>query len=278
MREFLRFITLAALIYTMATGSQMENLQQGSVPPEVRLLLDVVSRLGPVNAVTEASEAVPPISICFEDRKALRAFTTVLKKFRGNFQWIPLSRLPYVCVVPVAEQRGVKMPLPQITSLAVQDIASLARFIERELHLEGVPSQGMVITPIAKHTGGVGPGGPALLTANPRQYLSNGFLPTSARDRTVEYWISDEEGDLMYDKVHPMRVTASQPPELPLLARVCHSKYEDLIILPSEVTSLKEECIRMTNTWDDLRPALERIARICDMASADGLGIVVLGR
>lgn len=278
MRKRFRCIAIAALLCRMVTGSQMDNSLQGSVPPEVRSLLDVISRLGPVNAVTEASEAEPPISVCFEDHKALRAFTTVLRKFRGNFQWIPLSRLPYVCVVPVAEQRGVETPLPQMRSLAVQDIASLAKFVERELHLEGAPSQGVVITPIAKHSGEAGPGGPALLVADPHQYLSNGFVPTSARDRTVEYWISDEEGDLMYDKVHAARGAVSQWPELPLLARVCESKYEDLVILPSEVTSLKEECIRMTGTWADLRPALERIARICDMASGKQLGIVVLGQ
>lgn len=128
----------------------------------------------------------------------------------------------------------------------------------------------------AKHTGEVGPGGPALLVADPRQYLSNGFVPTSARDRMVEYWMSDEEGDLMYDKVHAAGGTALQ--RLPLLARVCESKYEDLIIMPSEVTDLKEECTHMTSTWADLRPALERLARICDMASRERLGIVVLGR
>lgn len=278
MRESLRCISVAALICTMTTGSQMGNSQQGSVPAEVRSLLDVISRLAPVNAVMETTEAEPSISVCFEDRKALRPFVAVLKRFRGNFQWIPLSRLPYVCLVPVAEQRGLEMPLAKARSLAVQDLASLARFAERELQLEGVPSQGVAITPMARRTGEVGPGGPALLVADPQQYLASGFVPTSVRDRTVEYWISDEEGDLMYDKLHGGHGTALRVPELPLLARVCKSKYEDLIILPSEVTALKEECIRMTGTWADLRPALERMARICDIASGDQLGIVVLGQ
>jgi hypothetical protein len=262
----------------MATGSKVDDSQQGPVPPEVRLLLDVVSRLAPVNVVIDVSEGDPPISVCFEDRKALRAFTAVLRKFRGNFRWIPVSRLPYVCVVPVAEQRGSEIPLPQIRRLAVQDIASLARFVEIELQLAGAPSHGVIITQTAGHAGDIGPGGPALLVADPRQYLSNGFIPTSPRDKTVERWISDEEGDLMYDKLHPSDEIGSKPRDAALLKRVCESKYEDLIILPLEVRTLREECQRMAYSWPDLRPALDRIARICDTALSDGLGIVVLGR
>jgi hypothetical protein len=262
----------------MATGSKVDDSQQGPVPPEVRLLLDVVSRLAPVNVVIDVSEGDPPISVCFEDRKALRAFTAVLRKFRGNFRWISVSRLPYVCVVPVAEQRGSEIPLPQIRRLAVQDIASLARFVEIELQLGGAPSHGVIVTQTAGHAGDIGPGGPALLVADPRQYLSNGFIPTSPRDKTVERWISDEEGDLMYDKLHPSDEIGSKPRDAALLERVCESKYEDLIILPLEVRTLREECQRMAYSWPDLRPALDRIARICDTALSGGLGIVVLGR
>ena len=278
MPEPFRCITIAVLICSMATGSKVDDSQQGPVPPEVRLLLDVVSRLAPVNVVIDVSEGDPPISVCFEDRKALRAFTAVLRKFRGNFRWIPVSRLPYVCVVPVAEQRGSEIPLPQIRRLAVQDIASLARFVEIELQLGGAPSHGVIVTQTAGHAGDIGPGGPALLVADPRQYLSNGFIPTSPRDKTVERWISDEEGDLMYDKLHPSDEIGSKPRDAALLERVCESKYEDLIILPLEVRTLREECQRMAYSWPDLRPALDRIARICDTALSGGLGIVVLGR
>lgn len=276
MHEFLRCIALTTFICTMAAGSQMENSQQASVLPEVHSLLDVISRLAPVNMAVDASEG-EPISLCFEDRKELRAFTSLLRTFHGNFQWIPVSRLPYVCVVPTWEKGESEVGAPQIKRLAVQDIALLAKFVERELHLEGVPSRGVTITRVAKHVQQVGPGGPALLVAEPRQYLSNGFVPTSSRDRTVEYWISDEEGNLMYDKLHPSHGTASSG-NAPLLDRLCESKYEDLVVLPSEVKTLREECQRMAHDWPDLKTALDRVARICDMALRDGLGIVVLGQ
>ncbi len=216
-----------------------------------------------------------PLSLCFEDREELRAFTSLLRNFHGNFQWIPVSRLPYVCVVPTWEKAESDVSALQIKRLAVQDIGLLAKFVERELQLEGVPSRGVNITSVAKHVQQVGPGGPALLVADPRQYLSNGFVPTSSRDRTVEYWISDEEGDLMYDKLHASHGTASSG-SAPLLERVCESKYEDLVVLPSEVSALREECQRMVHDWPDLKSALDRVARICEMALRDGLGIVVL--
>jgi hypothetical protein len=278
MHKFLRCIALPTLICTMATGTQMENSQQASVLPEVRSLLDVISRLAPVNVAVDSSGGEPPISICFEDRKELRAFTGLLRDFRGNFQWIPVSRLPYVCVVPAAEKRAAEIGVPQLRRLAAQDIGALAKFVERELHLEGVPSQGVTIAHAAKPTGEIGRGGPALLVAEPRQYLSNGFVPTSSRDRAVEYWISDGEGDLMYDKLHPLRGTASGSSKTALLERVCESKYEDVVILPSQVSALREECQRVAQDWPDLKGALDRIARVCDIALTDGLGIVVLGK
>jgi hypothetical protein len=279
MRKSVPWIAITALICCLAAGYKMNNFQQASVPPEVRSLLDVISRLTAVNAVVDTSgEGEPPISVCFEDREALRPFTNALRSFRGNFLWMPLAQLPYICVVPVAEKSHIEVPPSRIRSLAIQDIASLARFLERELHLENVPSQGVMIRQMTKRAEEVGPGGPALLVANPHDYLSNGLAPTSARDRTVEYWISDEEGDLMYEKLHPSHGTASGFRGMALLERVCESKYEDLIILPSEVRSLKEECQRMADRSADLRPAMVRVVRVCDLALTDGLGIVVLGR
>jgi hypothetical protein len=255
----------------------MENPQQASVPPEVRSLLDVISRLAPVHMAMDATEGEPPISICLEDRKELRVFTSLLRNFHGNFQWIPVSRLPYVCIVPTWEKGITDIGASQVKRLVAQDVALLAKFVERELHLEGVPSQGVSITPAAKRAEQIGPGGPALLVAEPRQYLLNGFVPTSSRDRTVQYWISDEEGNLMYDKLHPLQGTAAGG-NTALLERVCESKYEDLVLLPSEVSALREECQRMAHDWPDLKAALDRVARVCDMALGDGLGIVVLGQ
>jgi hypothetical protein len=63
-----------------------------------------------------------------------------------------------------------------------------------------------------------------------------------------------------------------------MLERVCASKYEDLIIMPSEVPALKEQARRMSDASPDLKPAMERIARVCDIASREHLGIVVLGQ
>src|SRR5579875_501128 len=272
-------IALTVLVCRLTGGSQMDRFKQESVTPEARSLLEVISRLAPVDAVVNASaEGEPPISVCFRDSVSFRPLKIALGNFRGNFRWVPMAQLPYVCIVPLTPDAEVAVSQSRMRAFAVQDIASLARFVERELHLEGVASQGVVVTPIAKHAEETGPGGPALLVADPRQYLSNGFLPTSARDRAVEYWISDEEGDLMYAKTHPPHGTPSEFRDVALLQRVCESKYEDLIILPSEVRSLRKESERMANSWADLKPALDRIARICDMAVDDGLGIVVLGQ
>lgn len=81
----------------------------------------------------------------------------------------------------------------------------------------------------------------------------------------------------MYDKLHPSHGTASGV-NTALLERVCESKYEDLVVLPSEVSALREECQRMAHDWPDLKTALDRVAQVCDMALRDRLGIVVLGQ
>jgi hypothetical protein len=256
----------------------MNNFQRALILPEARLLLDIISRLGPVDSVVDiASAGELPISVCFRDSQSFRPFKVILSSFRGSFRWVAMAHLPYTCVVPLVQESGLAASQDQTRTLAIQDIKSLAKFVERELHLEGIPSHGVVVRHIEKSTGEVGPGGPALLVANPRQYLSNGFVPTSGRDRTIEYWISDEEGDILYERLHPSQGTPSHV-NMELLDRICESKYEDLIILPSEVGSLREQCDRMADSSADLKPAMLRVARICEMASSDGLGIVVLGK
>ncbi len=279
MRATFTRITVTALVFRLGAIYGMDNFQQGSILPEVRSLLEVISRLAPVDSVVDNSaEDELPISVCFRDSQSFRPFKLVLSRFRGNFRWVPMAHLPYVCVVPLITDGGSATSDDETRALVIQDLGSLARYVEGELHLEGVPPQGVFVTQRKKHVRDVGPGGPALLVADPHEYVTNGFVPTSKRDKTVEYWMSDEEGDLIYDKLHASHGTASGLRDMALLKRVSESKHGDLIILASEVHSLKEECQRMADGSPDLRAAMTRVARVCDLALADGLGIVVLGR
>jgi hypothetical protein len=178
----------------------------------------------------------------------------------------------------MARPGGRSLPAAEAESATTRDITELAARIEEEFDLAHAPSLGLTIVDAPEPDQPQGPGGPALLVRDPPQYLQNTHLPTSPLDREVDYWISDEEGDLMYERLHSPEETSPQLAHLPLLARVCKSQYEDLTILPSEVAALKEESRRLAATAPDLKAAMVRIARVCDLALKDGLGIIVLGR
>jgi hypothetical protein len=179
----------------------MGGSEEVSILPEVRALLSVISRLAPVRAVVDNSAAgMLPISVCFEDSQAFRPVIGLLKTYRGNFRWMALTRLPYVCLVPVLHEHSAGISMHRLQTLAMQDLAALTSLFERSLNLHGLPGKGLVVEKAAERDAEHGPRGPALLVADPQGYLSSGLLPTSGMDRTVEFWITDEEGDLMYDR------------------------------------------------------------------------------
>jgi hypothetical protein len=278
MRTAILFAVIIMILCASANGETMGSLEDESLVPEVRSLLDVISRLARVHAKADRSLAGSDISVCFQDSQAFRPVIGVLKTYRGNFQWVALTRLPYVCFVPVLGEQNVVPPIHQMRTLAIQDIVALTTLIEHRLNLSGLPGKGVVVENVSERAADHGPGGPALLVADPRTYLSNGLLPTSEMDREVDYWITDEEGDLMYDRLHPSEGALARPTEMPMLKRVCNSKYEDLIVIPSEVAALKEEARSMADASPDLTDAMARIGRVCDVALQGHLGIVVLGQ
>ena len=248
---------------------------------EVWSLLDVLSRLAPIRAIVHrAAGNGLETAACFEDNLAFRELGDVLRKFQGSYNWILLSQMPYLCLVPTAPVgREIRnLSAKEAQSAAARDMRDLAIFVEKEFGLSSSPSLGLTITAAPISDNSHGPGGPALLVRDPRRYLSNNFLPTSPLDHQVDYWISDEEGDLMYEKLHSSERAVAELAEMPLLARVCKSLYEDLIILPGEVRALGAESRRMAESTPSLRVAMERIERICAMAAKNDLGIIVLGR
>ncbi len=160
----------------------------------------------------------------------------------------------------------------------LQDVTPLAEFIESGCDLRARPSKGIQVLPtraesVVEH----GPGGPALLIADPSLHLSSDLRATSPHDRTVDFWMSDQELDDLYDTLHSSGETGRATGEMHLLRRISESRYEDLIILPDEVAMLRKECEGMSRVSSTLEAAMRRITTICDLAARHHLGMVVPG-
>ncbi len=140
----------------------MNISQQASLLPESRALIEVLSRLAPIKAVVDNS--VPgelPLSICFEDGEAFRPFIGLLKSFKGNLRWLPVSRLAYTCIIPTLAIDSLRaVPREQARVMAIDDIRALTAVVERELNLAGVASKGVSIAQAPSCAGHPGPGGP----------------------------------------------------------------------------------------------------------------------
>lgn len=136
MRRRFSWIAITALVFGLGVGHTMSDSHRDLVLGEVRLLLEVTSRLAPVESVVDDSAGGElPISVCFRDSESFRPLKTALAEFRGNYRWVPMAHLPFVCLVPLVQESS--SPTSQARAMAIQDIASLAKFMEHRLSLEG---------------------------------------------------------------------------------------------------------------------------------------------
>jgi hypothetical protein len=258
-----------------------KNAQHDLTLDEVRPVLDVISRLAPLKLVSVPEFMVGSLKVCFADDPAFRPLTATLGRFQGNASWLLIAHVPLVCLAAVPEESRLRDQRndtpPKFRQWILQDIDRLAVFLERELSLGNEPSKGIQALALSAAITGHGPGGPTYLVADPQRFLTNKFLPTSPHDRTIEYWLSDDELDQLYNVVHPSGKTETAVRELDLLKRISESTYETLIILPGEVARLKRECEEASHILSGFKDAMKRIIAICDQATSEHLGIVVIG-
>ena len=229
-------------------------------------------------------QALPgSFGICFADDDAFKPLTSALGKYKGNASWLLISRPPALCLVAAPEATEVRTRQiasdSQLKNLILQDVLPLSSFLEEQLGLVGAPSKGIQAEKeIPGHLAlGDGPGGPTLLVSDPDRYISSGFQSTSGRDRTIDFWMSEQELEALYSVLHPVQNLTTSIGDLPILKRASESTHENFMVLPKDVAKLRHECEIMAGASRDLRAGMQRVIRICDLAETDHLGILVIG-
>lgn len=249
---------------------------------DLRPLLDVISRLATVKLSGQQALS-GSFGICFADNEAFKPLISALGKYKGNASWLLVSRPPAVCLIAAPEEtqvhgRQIAIEL-QLRDLILQGVLPLSSFLEEQLGVVGAPSKGIQAekeSP-AHSAVGDGPGGPTLLVSDPDRYIASGFRSTSNRDRTIDFWMSEQELDTLYSVLHPAQSVTMGVGDLPILKRASESTHENFIVLPKDVAKLRHECETLAGGSPDLRAALQRVIRICDLAETDHLGILVIG-
>jgi len=111
------------------------------------------------------------------------------------------------------------------------------------------------------------------LVAAPKAYPEN-RRPTSAYDRLLHAWITDEEYGQLYDALHD----TPQWRNLPILARLAEEGiYGALAIEGVEVARLIDECEVAVLEYPHLKGTFDTIHRVCRSAMASKLGLVIEG-
>lgn len=249
---------------------------------DLRPVLDVISRLATVRLSGQQALS-GSFGICFADNEAFKPLTSALGKYKGNASWLLVSRPPAVCLVAAPEETELRTRQTasesQLKNLILEDVLPLASFLEEQLGLVGAPSKGIRLEKESPAHSAIedGPGGPTLLVSDPDRYISSGFRSTSGRDRTIDFWMSEQELETLYSVLHPAQNVATNVGDLPILKRASESTHENFIVHPKDVARLRHECEIVAAESVDLRAGMQRVIRICDLAEADHLGILVIG-
>ncbi len=280
MKTHIGLLTLLISSFSNGQAMEIDSPDMGLTLDEVRPVLEILSRLGPVKVIARPSLVAGSLHVCFEEHSALKSLNGDLARYDGNAQWIIASRLPLLCLVAVPKgstlrSRQIK-DRGQLKRLILEDVDPLARFLERELRLIDAPSRGIEVVMGSGNSPQHGPGGPALLVGDPGRLVPGNFAATSPYDETVDFWMSDRELDDLYEILH-LSGANSAFDGMDLLKRVTEKTYETLIILPDEVGRLRSQCEAMSRVSRNLKEAMLRVAMICDRAAAHRLGIVVIG-
>lgn len=267
-----------------ATGEDMD-ISSGSIltADDLQPVLEVISRLAPVT-LNKQQRLPGLVSVCFLYNQAFETLNSALANFRGSATWTLLSRPPLVCLAVIPAESALRAhridSVAKLRNFIRPDVKSLASYLEQQLRVSGNPSKGIKVREESVDSTNLSvlhaPGGPALLVSDPNRYIASGFHSTSARDLTVDFWMSDRELFELYADLEQAS-TERGSRGLPLLRRVAEATHENLIVLPAEVPILKLECNVMAGVSKRLRGAMQRVIQICDMAEANDLGIVVIG-
>lgn len=278
-RTFIRgFVLLYSISGVVMTSGATLNLTTN----ELRPVLEVISRLATVR-VSGQPALSGAFGICFSEDEAFKPVGSALGRYKGNASWLLISRPPAVCLMAVPAKTELQSDQvgseSQLKDFILRDVLPLSSFLEEQLGIVGSPSKGIRFEKESPALSAVaeGPGGPTLLVSDPNRYISSGFRSPSARDRTIDFWMSQEELDHLYSILHPVRNVAGAVGDLPALKRASESTHENFILLPKDVAKLRRECEILAGASFDLRSAMQRVIRICDLAEADHLGILVIG-
>jgi hypothetical protein len=231
--------------------------------------------------------------ICWLTRVEFGVINSVSWKFKGNARWYLLSDMPRTCLVAeIGEDRfpvaGAEQRIPlaeSLRELATSDLPRFAEFLEEALQLKHKSSLGYELSnqelelPLVEDH--VGSGRPVAIVADPVRYALNEGLPTSQWDRTIHFWITEEEYDQLYAilEKHRQFLESSDFGEYPLLWRIVTESYGNVAIQANEVEELSSECQRLSKKLGLplVSGALLKIESICRSAQNYKLGICITG-
>lgn len=276
------FIRGLIFLYALSSVAMTSGASFNLTANDLRPVLEVMSRLATVRLSGQPALS-GSFGICFADNEAFKPLTSALAKYKGTASWLLTSRPPVVCLMAVPEEAEVRSrhiaSESQLKDLILQDVLPLASFLQEQLGLVGAPSKGIRVEKERPAYSAVdsGPGGPTLLVSDPDRYISSGFRSTSDRDRTIDFWMAEQELDNLYSLLHSSQKRTTDTADLPILKRASESTHENFIVLPKDVAKLRHECEIVASESLDLRAGMQRVIRICDLAEADHLSILVIG-
>ena len=253
---------------------------------EAESLLQIISRLGHIVLVKPSPYLrIAWPHMCWLSDPKVDAVNSEMWKFNGNAFWYLLSDMPRTCLV--AEVRTDTMlsePVqPAIADVllakARADLPNLADFLEAALDLRNKPSLGYELSkhelelPLVEDR--IGSGRPVVITAEPDKYAVGTGLPTSHFDRTMHFWITEED----YDSLYAILEKESLSSDYPLLGRIVAGSYQNVAIQPNEIKKLNLECqhLRSELCQSSLANALLNIESVGRSATNYNLGICVPG-
>lgn len=289
-------LILFAANQTRETTLDLDNVIKPFSLEEAKPFLQTISKLHDVVVVNPSPYLkIGWPRICWLTDANFGVINTVSWKFRGQARWYLLSDMPRTCLVAEALQTGLpedaadpsswRRAADRIRQIASGDLPRFASFLEDQLDLKDKPSLGYraleheLELPLMEDR--AGSGRPVALVSDPKKYAAKEGLPTSLLDRTIHYWITEKEYDLLYDILNEEQGRGSKPKSLeyPLLWRIASGSFENVVLYPSEVRSLAGECQRLSSATHNsqVTAALLKMQSVSQSAENYQLGICVPG-